>query len=128
MVGRPLARAGFTLIELLVVMALLGMLLALSVPRYFGHVDRARETLLRQDLAAMRDAIDKYYGDHARYPQSLDELVGQRYLRRIPVDPYTERSDSWVVAAPADTDTGAVFDVRSGAPGTGSNGMAYGEW
>lgn len=119
---------GFTLIELLVVMALIGMLLSLSVPRYFGNVDKAKESVLRQNLAQTRDAIDKYFGDNGRYPDSLDEIVTRRYLRKLPVDPITDRSDSWVIVAPGKKDMGAVFDVRSGAAGRARDGSEYASW
>lgn len=119
---------GFTLIELLVVMALIGMLLSLSVPRYFGNVDKAKESVLRQNLAQTRDAIDKYFGDNGHYPDSLDEIVARRYLRKLPVDPITDRSDSWVIVAPEKKDMGAVFDVRSGAAGRARDGSEYASW
>lgn len=119
---------GFTLIELLVVMALIGMLLSLSVPRYFGNVDKAKESVLRQNLAQTRDAIDKYFGDNGRYPDSLDEIVTRRYLRKLPVDPITDRNDSWVIVAPGKKDMGAVFDVRSGAAGRARDGSEYASW
>ncbi|MQA37351.1 type IV pilin protein [Rugamonas aquatica] len=121
-------RTGFTLIELLVVMALIGLLLSLSVPRYFGHVQKAREAVLRQDLAMMREAIDKHFGDRGVYPASLEQLVERKYLRRIPVDPVTDRSASWIVVAPADKEAGQVFDVRSGAEGVAQDGSAYASW
>ena len=121
-------RGGFTLIELLVVMAVIGLLLSLAAPRYFGSVDLAREAALRQDLAVMRDAIDKHFADTGRYPASLEELATRRYLRRVPVDPITERADSWVVVPPADSTLGAVYDVASGASGTARDGSAYAGW
>lgn len=121
-------RRGFTLIELLVVMAVIGLLLSLAAPRYFGSVDLAREAALRQDLAVMRDAIDKHFADTGRYPASLEELATRRYLRRVPVDPITERADSWVLVPPADAALGAVYDVSSGAEGTARDGSAYASW
>jgi general secretion pathway protein G len=122
------SRRGFTLIELLVVMALIGMLLSLSVPRYFGNVDKARESVLRQDLAQLRDAIDKYFGDSGRYPESLDDLIAKKYLRKIPLDPITERADTWIVVAPERKDSGKVFDVKSGATGRARDGSDYAGW
>lgn len=124
---KPLLK-GFTLVELLVVMAIIALLLTLAVPRYFNHLASSRDTILRQDLAVMRDAIDKYHGDRGRYPESLEELVDARYLRALPVDPITERSDTWQVVAPPADDAGAVYDVRSGAPGTAVDGSPYAEW
>jgi len=126
-IGR--AGAGFTLIELIIVLAILSLLLTIAVPRYFTHVERTKEATLKQDLNVMRDAIDKFYGDKGRYPDSLDELVSQRYIRNIPVDPITDASATWKVIAPPDPDTkGAVYDVKSGAEGNSLDGKPYSEW
>jgi general secretion pathway protein G len=118
---------GFTLIELLVVMAIIGSLLALAAPRYFKHVDRAKETVLKSDLASMREAVDKFFADSGRYPANLEELVARRYLRKVPPDPITEASTTWLVVAPADPAQGGVYDVKSGAPGVTLDGQPYGE-
>ena len=122
------ARRGFTLIELLVVMAIIALLLALAWPRYFGHIDKSREVILKQDLAVMRDAIDKYHGDKGRYPESLDELVSAHYLRAVPIDPITEAPNAWVIVPPPADETGAVYDVKSSAPGTAKDGTAFNAW
>jgi len=118
---------GFTLIELLVVMAIIGGLLALAAPRYFHHVDRAKETVLRSDLASMRDALDKFFADTGRYPNDLDELVVRRYLRKVPPDPITESDATWRVVAPVDSALGGVYDVKSGAEGLTLDGRPYRE-
>lgn len=124
------ARRGFTLIELIVVMAIVALLTAIAAPRYFHSIDRSREHALRSSLNVMRDAIDQYAADKGRYPDSLQELAVQRYLRAIPADPLTGREDSWVVVAPMpDTDLdGRVQDVRSGAAGRASDGKLYADW
>jgi len=127
------ARRGFTLIELLVVMAIIATLLSIAAPRYFDHVDRARENSLRQSLAVMRDAIDKYRADTGRYPESLETLVERRYLRAMPKDPITEDSRNWrLLPPPAGAaeggEGGGVWDVRSGAPGTARDGTPYADW
>ena len=122
------ARWGFTLIELLVVMAIIATLLTLAVPRYFGSVERSKEAVLKQDLATLRDSLDKYYGDRGRYPDSLEDLVEKRYLRSIPVDPLTESKATWILVPPPDPAKGAVFDVRSGAQGQAPDGTSYGDW
>lgn len=128
---------GFTLIELLVVMAIIATLLALVGPRYFASVERSKEAVLRTNLRIVREAIDKFRGDTGRYPTSLRDLVDKRYLREVPLDPITERSDSWILLAPGEKPgearggnraTGEVYDVRSGAPGTANDGTAYGTW
>lgn len=107
-------RAGFTLIEMVVVMTLIALLLTLAIPRYFAVIDNGKLSVQRQNLATMRDAIDKFYGDQGKYPESLEELVSKRYLRSVPVDPVSE-SLNWVVVAPPDPNLGAVFDVQPAA-------------
>lgn len=116
---------GFTLIELLVSMAIVALLLSLAVPRYFGRVELAKETVLRENLHQMRDAIDKFYGDNGRYPGNLQELVTKKYLRKIPPDPITDTDKSWVVVPPVDAKKGGVFDIKSGAPGNAKDGTPY---
>jgi general secretion pathway protein G len=102
---------GFTLIEMLVVMTIIALLLTLAVPRYFHSLEYGRANVQRQNAATIRDAIDKFYGDLGRYPDTLDELVAKRYLRQVPVDPVSETSN-WVPIAPQDTTLGAIFDVQ----------------
>jgi general secretion pathway protein G len=126
--GRPSTRAGFSLVELLVVLAIIALLVSIVAPRAIGGVARAEEAALRQDLAIMRDALDKHYSDAGRYPAALQELVTKRYLRSIPPDPLTKSNATWITVAPADPEKGAVYDVRSGAPGAGSNGLPYAQW
>jgi general secretion pathway protein G len=124
----PRLRAGFTLVELLVVIAIVGTLLTIAVPRYFASVERSKEAVLKENLAVMRDALQKYYGDKGKYPDKLEELAAAKYLRRIPIDPMTSSSETWVIVPPKDSDKGAVYDVHSGAPGKGLDGTAYAEW
>ncbi|MHB1085940.1 MAG: type II secretion system protein [Thiobacillus sp.] len=119
---------GFTLVELMVVMAIIALLLSLALPRYFNHLETSREIILKQDLAVMRDAIDKYHGDRGRYPDSLEDLVSARYLRALPVDPITERADTWQVIAPPGDEAGSMYDIHSGAPGNARQGGAYADW
>ena len=121
-------RSGFTLIELLVVMAIIALLLSLAIPRYFGSLERSKEAVLREDLFQLRDAIGKYYGDKGKYPESLDALASEKYLRKVPVDPITESTATWVILAPEDPQKGGVYDVKSGAQGKASDGSVYAEW
>lgn len=109
---RSAGARGFTLIELVVVMTTIALLLTLALPRYFHAIDSGKLNVQRQNIATIRDAIDKFYGDQARYPETLEELVQARYLRSVPVDPMTE-APNWIVVAPKDPTLGAVFDVRS---------------
>ena len=121
-------RSGFTLIELLVVMAIIALLLTLAIPRYFGSLERSKEAVLREDLFQLRDAIGKYYGDKGKYPESLDALASEKYLRKVPVDPITESAATWVIVVPEDPQKGGVYDVKSGAQGKASDGSVYAEW
>ncbi|RTL20325.1 MAG: prepilin-type N-terminal cleavage/methylation domain-containing protein [Burkholderiales bacterium] len=124
------ARSGFTLIELIVVMAIVALLASIAAPRYFASVERAKLNSLRTSLVVMRDALDKFAADKGRYPDSLEQLVQERYLRQIPEDPITGSSQTWVVQPPpTNADIGgAVGDVRSGAPGPAPDGSLYADW
>lgn len=119
---------GFTLIELLVVLAVIATLLTIAVPRYFSSLEKSREAVLQQDLALMRETLDKYYGDNGRYPDVLDELVRSKYLRSLPVDPMTDSSETWIIIPPDQPEMGGVYDVRSGAEGVARNGTEYRNW
>jgi general secretion pathway protein G len=124
---------GWTLIELLVVIALITILAGLAMTQYRNSVTSSKEAVLKTDLFRMRDAIDQYYADKGKYPASLDALVSDGYLRKIPEDPITGASDSWQTV-PAEPDPAnpstepGIYDVKSGAQGTGLNGTAYSEW
>ena len=119
------ACAGFTLIELLAVMAIVGVLTALVAPSFFKSNDRARETVLRHNLRAIRLAIDDYRADHGVNPEGLEKLVSGKYLRELPLDPLTGKRDSWKTQA---AEEGGVADVKSGAPGKGLDGSSYEAW
>lgn len=119
--------AGFTLIELLVVMSIVALLLTIALPRYFGSLDKAKEVALKENLHLVRATIDKFYADKGRYPDKLEELVEQRYLRSVPVDPMTESAETWLLVPPADAQLGAIYDIKSGAAGLSRGGKPYGE-
>ena len=126
-------QGGFTLIELLVVIALISILAAMAVVQYRNSVLRSQEAVLKTDLFRMRDAIDQYFADKGKYPASLDALVSEGYMRRIPEDPITKSADSWQTV-PAEPDPGnpssepGVYDVKSGATGTSLEGSTYSDW
>jgi general secretion pathway protein G len=122
------ATHGFTLIELLVVMAIIGTLLSIAVPRYFRSLQHARETVLKQDLSILREAIDKYYADLNQYPEKLPDLVDKHYVRSVPVDPFTRLADTWTVVASDDPDHPGIRDIQSGAPDIASDGTPVAGW
>jgi len=129
------SRRGFTLIELMIVISMIAILVSVAIPAYRESVLHARESVLRQNLFTLRSLISQYTLDKQKAPQALDDLVTGGYLKQIPVDPMTNRSDSWT--ADQDTDTimsldqqgeGGIIDVHSGSSGVGSDGTAYNTW
>ena len=126
-------KKGFTLIELLVVMAIIATLLTIAVPRYFGSLERSKEAVLKENLYQMRDAISKYYADKGKYPGNLQDLVSEKYIRAIPVDPFTHSADTWR-EIPSEPDLNnptsqpGVYDVRSGSDLRAMDGTSYSEW
>lgn len=127
------ADSGFTLIELMVVISLIIILSTMGLVQYRNSVTRAKEGTLKEDLFRMRDAIDQYYADKTQYPASLDALVSDGYLRRIPKDPFTDSDSSWQTV-PAEPDPNnptaepGIYDVKSGAEGTALDGSKYADW
>lgn len=119
---------GFTLIELLVVLAVIATLLTIALPRYFSSLEKSREAVLQQNLALVRETLDKYYGDKGRYPDALDELVSSKYLRSVPVDPITDSNATWITIPPEQAEMGGVYDIKSGAQGIARDGTEYQSW
>ena len=124
---------GFTLVELLVVISLISILAAMGLVQYKNSIIRTQEATLKTDLFRMRDAIDQYYADKSKYPASLDALVSDGYLRKLPEDPITHSADTWQTV-PAEPDPSnpntepGVYDVKSGAQGTALDGSNYSDW
>src|SRR4029079_7240466 len=124
---------GFTLVELLIVISLISILAAMGLVQYRNSVLSSKEAVLRTDLFRMRDAIDQYYADKTKYPSSLDSLVSEGYLRKLPEDPITKSADTWTTV-PAEPDPNnpsaepGVYDVKCGAQGTGLDGTNYSDW
>jgi general secretion pathway protein G len=124
---------GFTLVELLVVISLISILAAMAVVQYRNAIQHTQEATLKTNLFRMRDAIDQYYADKGKYPASLDALVSEQYLRRIPEDPLTKSADTWQTV-PAEPDPGnpsaepGIYDVKSGAQGQALDGTTFADW
>ncbi|WP_204117303.1 type II secretion system protein [Paraburkholderia sp. C35] len=125
MMRRTRVAKGFTLIELLIVLSVIALMLTIALPNYFHSIDTSKEKVLAENLLATRDAIDRFFGDAGRYPDSLDELVEKRYLRTLPVDPITESTTTWHIVPPDEPLPGKVYDIRSGAQGVDGNGKPY---
>jgi general secretion pathway protein G len=121
--------SGFTLLELMMVMAIVGILATMAEPSFQTATIKAREAALKKDLFIFRDAIDQYYADHGSYPSSLKDLAEKKYLRAIPVDPFTKSEESWVeVMAEGEDGESGVFDVHSGSDMVALDGSAYNVW
>lgn len=120
---------GFTLLELLFVLVIVALLAGVVGPMLINSISHAREAALKEDLHVLRKAIDDYYADNGKYPDELDVLADKRYLRGIPADPVTERSDTWVtVRADNGRGTGGIIDVHSGSQLAASDGTFYRDW
>ena len=124
---------GFTLIEVLIVITLIAILAAIGMPQYQNSVRRSKEAVLKEDLFRMRDVINQYYADKNKWPQSLQDLVSEGYMRNVPEDPITSSAETWVTV-PADPDPSntsadpGIEDVKSGAEGTALDGSNYSDW
>lgn len=121
--------SGFTLIEMLTVISIMGILMSIAIPSFQKRIIRAKEASLQNTLFVLRDVIDQYYADNGSYPENLDVLVEKRYVRSIPLDPFTNSSTTWILTT-VDSDQGSagVFDVHSGSYKVSLNGVPYNEW
>jgi len=125
--------SGFTLMEMMIVMVLIVILAGIGLSVYGNSVQRAKEATLKEDLFRMRDAIDQYYADKNKYPSSLEDLVSEKYLRAVPVDPFTQNTDTWQTTA-SDPDPSqptleaGISNVKSGSEQTGLDGTRYADW
>jgi len=109
-------------------MSIIALLLTIAVPRYFHTLERSRETVLKQDLSVLREAIDKHFGDLGQYPDSLAALVERKYVRSIPEEPISKSPEGWEQVVSDDPDHPGIKDVHSLAEGNGSDGRPYREW
>lgn len=132
-VSRASRTSGFTLMEMMIVMVLIVILAGIGLSVYGNSVQRAKEAALKEDLFRMRDAIDQYYADKNKYPSSLEDLVSEKYLRAVPVDPFTTTADSWQTTAsepdPSQpTLESGISNVKSGSDQTALDGTRYADW
>ncbi len=120
---------GYTLIEMMIVISIIGILATMSAPNMQRYVIRAKETSLRRTLFVLRDVIDQYYADYGKYPESLEVLAEDKYIRAIPKDPFTRLISTWIIISPeGDSEEGAVYDVHSGSHLVSLQGVPYNEW
>jgi general secretion pathway protein G len=125
-------RFGFTLIELMIVMAIIAVLMAVAIPIYSRSIQRAKESVLKNNLFTLRTVIDEYTYDKQKAPQNLDDLVSDGYLRQVPLDPMTGAAD-WKIIMEDATNTvnqtePGIFDVRSASDKTSLEGTPYSDW
>ena len=116
----------FTLIELLIVLSIIALLLSIAVPRYFASLDKSREQVLKENLHLLRISLDRFQADKGHYPDTLQQLVTDKYLKAVPVDPITESNSSWKVDEGTEPGQEGIVDVHSGAVGKTHDGIAYG--
>jgi general secretion pathway protein G len=126
---------GFTLIEILIVLTIIGILVGLALPQYKYSLKKGRETVLKENLFVLRKLIDQYYTDKGKYPASLQTLVDESYLRKMPLDPMTKKGDTWVEVRenPSYEDLVpnmelGIVDVHSSSQEKAIDGTTYDTW
>ena len=127
-----ISKKGYTLIELMIVVAIVGILITLAIPNFRQSAMKAQEAALKQNLFTMRAVIDQYYADRGDYPETLETLVEEKYLRAIPIDPMTKSSTTWAgiyeEQEEGDDSPAGIYDIKSGSDEIARNGTPYKEW
>lgn len=130
---RNVREQGFSLLEMVAVLTIISILAAIALPNYQRSIQKARESVLKENLYWMRDAIDQYYLDKGKYPESLQKLVEEKYLRAIPIDPITEKKN-WVIIyeeydenSEVDFEPG-IWNVRSRSRERSTERTLYSSW
>jgi general secretion pathway protein G len=117
---------------MVMVIIVMGILLAIAIPGYQAQVLASKESVLKHNLAILRERLDQYRADRNKYPASLEELVDAGYLREIPEDPMTgsaEWEEIYEDFDPNEPDAEpGISDVRSRSQESGTDGRPYSEW
>ncbi len=119
---------GFTIIEMMTVIAIIGILATIAAPSFQRSVIRAKEASLRNSLFVLRDVLDQYYADHGNYPESLEILSEKKYIRAVPIDPFTRSNDTWIIIAPEGEGLSGIYDIHSSSNKISLYGIPYNEW
>jgi len=127
-----IGKKGYTLLELMIVVAIVGILVTLAIPMFQQSAMKAKEAALKQNLFTMRAVLDQFYADRGDYPESLEALVEEHYLRGIPIDPFTKSATTWM-EIPEEQEEGddspvGVYDVKSGSDEYAMDGTPYKDW
>ncbi len=117
----------------MIVISIIVILMSIAIPNYQRSITHAREAVLMNDLNVIRSAIDQYTLDKQKAPQSLEDLVSSGYLKSIPQDPITRRTDCWVTVQEdtmmaVDQSSPGIVDVHSCNDSLSSDGTAYSSW
>ncbi len=127
-----IGKKGYTLLELMIVVAIVGILVSLAIPNFQQSAMKAKEVALKQNLFTMRAVIDQYYADRGDYPDSLEALVEDKYLRAIPLDPFTKSSTTWTEIyeeqEEGDDSPAGIYDIKSGSEDLAQDGTSYKDW
>ena len=119
---------GYTLLEMMTVIAIIGILATIATPSFMRSVTRSKEATLRNSLFVIRDVIDQYYTDHGAYPEALLDLAEKKYIRTVPLDPFTGSDETWILIPPEGDEVSGIYDIHSGSDRISLSGMPYNEW